>query len=44
VTWFVGAFCGRMGWKLPKLVIEHEAEKITAKKMEAVSDKEQTKV
>lgn len=32
VTWFIGAFAGRMGWKLPKLVIEHEAEKIADKK------------
>lgn len=36
-TWFVGAFAGRMGWKLPKLVIEHEAEKIAAKKVSASS-------
>lgn len=38
VTWFIGAFCGRMGWKLPKLVIEHEAEKIAAKKASTSSD------
>ncbi len=44
ITWFIGAFAGRMGWKLPKLVIEHEAEKIAAKKMAAVSDKDKPKV
>lgn len=38
-TWFLGAFCGRMGWKLPKLVIEHEAEKIVAKKTANTADK-----
>lgn len=39
VTWFIGAFCGRMGWKLPKLVIEHEAEKIATLKAASASDK-----
>ena len=29
--WFIGAFAGRMGWKLPKAVIMVEADKIKAK-------------
>lgn len=37
-TWMIGAFSGRMGWKLPKLVIEWEAEKIATKKAAKAPD------
>lgn len=36
-TWFLGAFAGRMGWKLPKLVIEHEADKLAQKELTSES-------